>query len=144
MSQDINISLREHNLRVTNCRKDILSIFLQSNFALSQAYLEESLTDYYDRVSIYRNLRSFEEKGLIHKVLDDFGIMKYALCQSECKEVHHHDHVHFKCLKCGRTICMDTVSIPVINLPEGFSKEEANLLVTGTCNICIVHDNSMA
>ena len=143
MSKDIDILLREHNLRVTDCRKDILSMFLKSNFALSQAYLEESLPDSYDRVSIYRNLRSFEENGLIHKVLDDFGIMKYALCQSECKEEHHHDHVHFKCLKCGKTICLDTVNIPSISLPEGFSKEEANLLVTGVCNICITHGNSM-
>jgi Fur family ferric uptake transcriptional regulator len=85
---------------------------------------------------LYRTLKTFQEKGLIHKVLDDSGVTKYASCTDCTVEVHHHEHVHFKCDLCGNTVCLDSVEIPPISLPAGFKPQEQNLLITGTCNIC--------
>jgi Fur family ferric uptake transcriptional regulator len=128
--------LRDHNLKNTSCRKDVLAYLIENNHAISHADLENFIRDQYDRVTLYRTLKTFEEKGIIHKVLDDAGTAKYAPCHHCTVEEHQHEHIHFKCNKCGNTVCIEDVNIPKIALPEGFSIEERNILISGTCNIC--------
>ena len=131
--------LQEHNLRITNCRKEVLKIFLERQAALSHSDLEGVLDRDFDRVTLYRTLKTFLDRDLIHKVLDDSGAAKYALCTHNGQENnHHHDHehVHFKCEKCGKTICIEEVSLPKINLPAGYINKEVSLLVQGVCDKC--------
>ncbi|WP_304516628.1 Fur family transcriptional regulator [Cecembia rubra] len=130
--------LQEHKLRITSCRKEVLKTFLYKKSALSHSDLEDILKESFDRVTIYRTLKTFLETDLIHKVLDDSGATKYALCAHghDGHHSHDHEHVHFKCEKCGRTICIDEVSLPKVKLPDGFLGKEVNLLVTGICNKC--------
>jgi Fur family transcriptional regulator, ferric uptake regulator len=130
--------LKSTNLRQTDAREAVLGIFLDGNYALAHADIENKLADKFDRVTLYRTLKTFVDKGLIHKVLDDVGGMKYAICKEECNiaEHHHHDHVHFKCNECGQTTCLDEVTIPSIQLPAGYLKTEMNLLVQGICKLC--------
>jgi Fur family transcriptional regulator, ferric uptake regulator len=135
-----NIStLKTMKLRQTEAREAVLGIFLDEQCALAHADVEAKLSDKFDRVTLYRTLKTFADKGLIHKVLDDVGGMKYALCKKECNNselLHKHDHVHFKCNICGQTTCLDQVTIPNLQLPIGYKKEEMNLLVQGVCNNC--------
>lgn len=129
--------LKEHGLRLTDSRKEILKVFLERKYALSHAFLEAQLQSSLDRVTIYRTLYAFEEKGIIHKVPDEGGSAKYALCNHQCATHHHLDnHVHFKCENCGETKCIDDASIPKLLLPEGFKTKEIAIIVTGTCNTC--------
>jgi Fur family ferric uptake transcriptional regulator len=129
--------LKERRLRRTSSRSAILGLFLRSARALSYGDLEKNLSATYDRVTVYRTLKTFLDKGVIHKVLDDAGTLKYALCNEDCTlAVHHHDHVHFKCIKCGQTSCLEGVAIPLIQLPEGFVPGEMSLLIQGECNRC--------
>lgn len=129
--------LKENKLRVTSCRRDVLNTFLGKREALSHADLEEALKENFDRVTIYRTLKTFLDSDLIHKVLDDSGTAKYALCNHSAEEPHHdHEHVHFKCEICGKTNCIEEISLPKINLPEGYQAKEMNLLVQGVCKYC--------
>lgn len=129
--------LKENKLRVTSCRRDVLDTFLGRSVALSHADLEEALKENFDRVTIYRTLKTFLDSDLIHKVLDDSGTAKYALCHHSAEEPHHdHEHVHFKCEICGKTNCIEEISLPKINLPEGYQAKEMNLLVQGVCKYC--------
>jgi Fur family ferric uptake transcriptional regulator len=127
--------LKQHKLRITDCRLEIIKEFSKKQVALAHSDLEESLNSQFDRVTIYRTLKTFLDQDLIHKVLDDSGATKYALCAHEQVD-HNHEHVHFKCEKCGETTCLDAISLPKIVLPKGFVKEEMSLLVQGTCNKC--------
>ena len=127
--------LKDNQLRVTSCRRDVLQTFLQKQVALSHADLEEALKENYDRVTIYRTLKTFVDSDLIHKVLDDSGATKYALCLHDV-QTHDHEHVHFKCLKCGQTNCIEEISLPAIPLPKGYIGKEMNLLVQGICKNC--------
>lgn len=142
MSADnINMLLKTYNLRLTECRKDVIAVFMEQHHAVSQPDLELQL-NHYDRVTLYRTLTTFLNKGIIHKVLDDTGLTKYALCSGHCTEHHHADeHVHFKCIKCENTICIDTISVPAITLPDGFTYLDASLLVRGICKICQAKNN---
>ena len=72
------VILQSHKLRITDCRLEIIQEFLEKNIALSHSDLEEKLRQQFDRVTIYRTLKTFLEKDLIHKVLDDSFTYRYA------------------------------------------------------------------
>ena len=129
--------LKEHGLRLTDSRLKILDVFLTSGHALSHADIEKKMNESLDRVTVYRTLTSFLDKGLVHKVIDDSEASKYALCHNDCSSHEHHDnHVHFKCNSCGTSNCLNEISIPKINLPKGYQLAEANLLIEGICPNC--------
>lgn len=128
--------LKQFRLRSTPGRQEILKLFLSRDYALSYSDIEKVLANSSDRVTVYRTLKTFLDKGLIHKVLDDEGALKYALCTEACSApAHRHEHVHFKCTKCGQTSCLD-VQIPAVKLPKGFKAKELNLLIQGICQSC--------
>lgn len=129
-------TLREFKLKSTPCREEVLKLFFHNDKALSHAFIEEHTQATFDRVTVYRTLKSFEDKGLIHKVLDDNSVTKYALCNECSANDHNHEHVHFKCETCGETTCIESVHIPEINLPNGYKIAERNILVQGICPKC--------
>jgi Fur family transcriptional regulator, ferric uptake regulator len=137
MEQFVRDTLRNHHLRSTACRENVLETFQNREAALSHGDLEGALKNkHFDRVTIYRTLKTFLEKGIIHKVLDDEG-MRYALCRERCTEDNHnHDHVHFKCTDCGQTSCLEKLHIPAVKLPSGYRAQEVNLLIQGLCAEC--------
>ena len=127
--------LKGHSLRITDCRIDVLQKFYTEVHALSFRDLEETLNNY-DRVTLYRTLNSFIEKGLLHRIPNDSGIASYALCRDGCDEkTHHHDHVHFKCNVCGHIECISNIHVPEVKLPD-YTIEESNLIVNGVCKLC--------
>ena len=128
--------LRQHNLRITDMRKDILRIFLNHKEAISNHDIETSIPNG-DRITIYRTIKSFQKKGLIHQALDNTGVAKYALCAEHCNEDHHHDeHVHFHCDTCGNTFCVEEIVVPKVSMPTGFKVSATNMVVNGTCDQC--------
>ncbi len=129
--------LKKNSLSITDSRQRILELFLQSSGALAHADIEKKTGEIFDRVTIYRTLQSFVEKGLIHLIPTTDNSIKYALCKDECQAGHHHDnHVHFMCDECNKTICLDEVTIPVVKLPKGFKPQYAEMMVTGVCGDC--------
>ncbi len=131
-----NRLLRDFRLRSTPSRQEILHLFLRKEYALSHSDIEKEIDNALDRVTVYRTLKTFLDKGLIHKVLDDAGSLKYALCNDPCTSTdHHHNHVHFKCTRCNQTSCLN-VAIPPVKLPRGFRATEQNLLIQGICGNC--------
>jgi Fur family transcriptional regulator, ferric uptake regulator len=136
MSDQSELLLKNFSLRTTPTRQEIIRLFLKKNYALSHGDIEKEITDELDRVTVYRTLKTFLDKGLIHKVLDDEGSLKYALCNEACTMMgHHHDHVHFKCATCGHTNCLN-IDVPAVKLPRGYQATEVNLLIQGICERC--------
>jgi Fur family transcriptional regulator, ferric uptake regulator len=137
MNEAIRELLKQNNMSVTDSRLQILDMFYQSQGALAHADIEKTTSDKIDRVTIYRTLQTFEEKGIIHTIPTADNSVKYALCKEVCKNGHHHDnHVHFICDKCRKTICLDDVLIPEVKLPKGFQPHQSNMVVNGYCNEC--------
>ena len=96
MDSEVKKLLKSHSLRLTQSRGDVISVFLDKQVAISHSDIETEIDGKYDRVTIYRTLKSFMDKGLIHKVLDDSRATRYGLCHDECSEdSHKHNHIHF-------------------------------------------------
>jgi Fur family transcriptional regulator, ferric uptake regulator len=137
MSEAIRDILKKNHMSITDSRVQILGLFYNQESALAHADIEKKTSDAIDRVTIYRTLQTFEEKGLIHSIPTSDNSVKYALCKEQCEEGHHHDnHVHFICDDCGKTICLDDVLVPEVKLPEGFEPQQSNMVVNGICGDC--------
>lgn len=137
MQQPVANILKQYHLSVTESRKKILGLFIRQEGALTHADIEKKAGRFFDRVTIYRTLQAFLEKGLIHTIPSADGVVKYALCRNECDEHGHHDnHVHFVCKRCGKTICLDNTNVPPVKLPSGFVSSHVEVLVSGSCAEC--------
>ncbi len=129
--------LKKNHLSVTDSRQKIMQLFMNSNGALAHADIEKKTGESFDRVTVYRTLQSFVEKGIIHLIPTKDNSIKYALCKDDCEAGHHHDnHVHFICDECSKTICLDDVIVPTVKLPKGFTPQHAEMVVNGICGEC--------
>lgn len=137
-SEEIKLEalLRKKNMSITDSRKKILALFLQSKDALAHGDIEKKAGEKFDRVTVYRTLQVFVEKGIIHTIPTADNSVLYALCK-DCREGHHHDdHVHFVCANCNRTICLDDIVSPQIELPEGYTPHNVQVVINGVCKDC--------
>ena len=136
MTRNTEVILKNKDVNPTAMRLLVLEYLLTQSAAVSLTDLEKGLGPS-DRVTIYRALKKFEEKGLVHSIDDGSGAPKYALCEQDCEAGHHHDlHVHFFCNLCKETSCLPKSHIPQVTLPDGFASEVVSLMVKGTCNKC--------
>ena len=128
--------LRKKHLSITDSRKKILSLFLNSHDALAHGDIEKKAGEKFDRVTVYRTLQTFVEKGIVHTIPTAENSVLYALCK-DCDESHHHDdHVHFVCRNCNTTICLDDIVSPKIELPAGYQAENVQVVINGICKSC--------
>lgn len=126
------VSLSHFNLRATPIREEMITLFMNNQgVALSEAEINQLFNHKADRVSIYRTVKILLDKMLIHKVICENGILKYALNQK-----HPHHHPHFQCTACGKVICLGSKGLTQIDMPTGYTKEATHLLVKGLCPAC--------
>ena len=129
--------LRKNQLSITDSRKKILELFQGNKGALAHHDIEALTGEKFDRVTIYRTLQTFVEKGIIHTIPTADNAVLYALCKNDCTTGHHHDnHVHFICDNCNVTYCLDSVVTPKVDLPAGFKPLAIDVVVTGLCKNC--------
>lgn len=134
--------LKKHDLRLTKPRMAVLAMFQEkSGTAVSIKELMASFSEEIDKVTLYRTLHTFEDSQLIHRIFDDSGMEKYALCVGTCEtddhHAHHnHAHVHFKCDRCEQTECIADAELPKIELPMGYLPKSTNFVVIGICARC--------
>ncbi len=135
--EQIENILKRNSLSVTDSRKKILQLFLEHTGALAHGDIEKKAAEKFDRVTVYRTLQTFVEKGIIHTIPTADNSIRYALCKDECSEGHHHDHhIHFVCTNCTNTYCLDDVVTPEIKLPKGYEAEHVEVVVEGICKNC--------
>lgn len=114
----------------------VLEEFLKSNSAKSRQDLE-LLLPHSDRITIYRTLKTFEKKGILHLVDDGSGVQRYASCADHCTAEFHQDvHPHFHCVVCENTTCLETTRLPALSLPAGFQAKKVALRIDGVCPNC--------
>jgi Fur family transcriptional regulator, ferric uptake regulator len=136
MTDALSILKRNH-LSNTDSRRAILEIFLQADNALAHHDIEKTTGDRFDRVTVYRTLQTFIDKGIVHTIPTADNATRYAICRENCSEGHHHDnHVHFICEICGKTSCLDDTDIPPVKLPKGYAPTQINMIVNGICPDC--------
>lgn len=120
--------------RSTVAKTEIQQLIISSPVALSHIEIQKTLEGLCDRVTIYRVLDRLLEEGVIHKIVNTDGVVKYAGCHS-CTEKHHHNHIHFSCQKCKSVTCLEGVE-PTYKLPKKYKVSEMNFTLSGLCPQC--------
>lgn len=128
--------LEEKNIRVTAMRLLIYKFLVEKDAAVALSNIESHFAKA-DRTTLYRTIKTFEEKAIVHQINDGTGITKYALCEKGCNcEIENDLHLHFHCNNCCKTVCLTEHKIPQIKVPVGFVSENVNLVVKGVCDKC--------
>ncbi|AXT62398.1 transcriptional repressor [Aquimarina sp. AD10] len=128
--------LESKNIRVTAMRLLIYKFLAENQVAVTLSDIENAF-EKADRTTLYRTVKTFVEKDIVHQIDDGTGIVKYALCEQDCScEIETDLHLHFHCNNCNETICLTEHKIPKIKVPNGFVSENINLVVKGMCDKC--------
>jgi Fur family transcriptional regulator, ferric uptake regulator len=134
--------LRDYKLSHTKIRENLLDVLIGSDIALSATEIGSNMQTTCDRVTLYRNLKLFVERGIVHQIYVDNFESKYVLPD---RGLQHSDtdseHIHFKCMNCNVVQCMHDNPVTPVNLPDGFKQLEANFVVFGLCKTCNHNQN---
>jgi Fur family ferric uptake transcriptional regulator len=124
--------LSDFGLSETIIRREVLSLLWGEGVALTQKEIEAGLSVSTDRVTLYRNLKLFTEKGVLHKIVLDEETHKYKLAG----EFRRSDHAHFYCKHCRKLLCMPGVDVDTSRLPSDFQVYSTRLVIEGICDHC--------
>ncbi|MDP2685607.1 MAG: transcriptional repressor [Aequorivita sp.] len=134
--KEIETLFASKEIRITAMRLLIYKFLVQKETAVTLSDIENAF-EKADRTTLYRTIKTFEEKAIVHQIDDGTGITKYALCEKGCNcEIETDLHLHFHCNNCNETICLTDHKIPQIKVPNGFISEDINLVVKGICDKC--------
>ena len=128
--------LKEKGLKITQARLAILDVFQSAKEPLSIKEIAQKMGgEDVDQATLYRNIESLKDLGLVNQVRFEDREMFYELSTSK----HHH---HLVCEKCGK-VC-DIENCEVMEIPKtviknsGFGKiNRHSLEFFGFCNKCL-------
>jgi Fur family ferric uptake transcriptional regulator len=142
--------IRQSSMRSTAARRDVLTLLLLSQRAMSHMELQEALQDM-DRVTLYRALDSLTEAKLTHKVTGDDRVFRYStgtenFLPPESASIPH-QHGHFKCTRCQKVVCLDQPQISTslkeqlqatleATANKGFQNHDIEVTIKGWCDSC--------
>lgn len=130
--------VKESGGRNTGARRNVLACLIAAERALSHAEIEGQLADTdLDRVTLYRVLDWLVDHSLAHRVggLSGFDrAMRFAFSRPQRRSAH----AHFQCVRCGTTMCLDDVAVPVLPVPGGIQLQGVELAAYGYCEKCSV------
>lgn len=127
--------LLEKNTNPTSMRILVYDFLEQQQVAMSLSEIENHFYKA-DRVTIYRTLKTFEEKGIVHSIQES-TTTKYILCYDDCDEKTHKDwHLHFYCKICKQTTCKEDFIIPQ-NENQEYRIDEIKVYGRGICENCL-------
>lgn len=133
--EKIEKKLANRDIKPTAMRILVLQFLMEQDKAISLNSIEEGLF-MADKSTLYRTLKTFEKKKVVHTIDDGTKQLKYALCLESCQCNASDLHYHFHCNSCQNTYCLTNHNIPEINLPKNFQMQQANMVIKGLCAEC--------
>lgn len=129
-------------VRPSPIRQLVLKALIDTGRPMSSLEIEKALQTV-DRSSITRTLVLLVDKDIVHSFEDGSGSMKYEVRarnildpESPINNELFDLHPHFHCIKCGATICLPNINIPLIPLPDGYIGHSSTMIVKGLCKKC--------
>ena len=135
--EDLKNQLKKKRIKVTRQREQLLRLFLAPERHLmtaAQVHLNLQSSDHQmDPSTVYRNLETLAEAGIIRHISLNDGLSRYEL-------VTDHHHHHLVCLQCKEMQVVDVCPFEEINR---FVKQHTDFLPTehhfeiyGYCSEC--------
>jgi len=131
--------LKANKFKLTPKRQAILDCFVHEGRYLTPENVWESLKKQFKHLglpSIYRNLETFEECGILVKIQKEDRRLYYALCQCSHEETHVHHHHHIVCIKCGKVADVEGCVLSGIKNASGYRVLKHFVQLEGLCPKC--------
>ncbi|KRB87893.1 Fur family transcriptional regulator [Noviherbaspirillum sp. Root189] len=139
------VQLRDAAVRLTSARVKVLAALLDAERAFSHQDMQDAFTDM-DRVTLYRALDCLTDAGLAHKIAGDDRVFRYSAGAEHGAQgdaAPHHQHGHFKCTRCARVFCLDSIAEAGLlrnaleeSLGKGFQSHDIEFTIKGWCADC--------
>jgi len=127
--------LKAAKLRQTHPRLAVLGALIATNTPISRQQIADTLGDNApDKVTIYRALECFMDKGIVHQAfLKDrtaYFELGHNCSKTQC-------HPHFTCTSCKKTVCIKDAKIPLAEISDqGFTIKHQKVELEGLCPDC--------
>lgn len=128
--------LKSLDLKITESRKALLEILSQSSKPVDAENIKKRLKEKNisaDQATIYRILKTFSEKNIVHKIALEEGKTHYELTDRP----HHH---HIVCTSCGTILDIEECGIESIEREiekkTGFTVLSHSFELFGKCLKC--------
>lgn len=128
--------LKEGGFKLTPRRQAIIEFFVDSKSHLTPEEVWGALKKSFDRCglpSVYRNLESLVECGILTRIQLFDRKKHYGLCSAIHGSHHHH---HITCIKCGMVDEIDECAIRDSRKIKGYTVVSHFLQVNGVCAGC--------
>lgn len=140
LDRQIEMRLREHDIRFTTGRRAIVEALAGAPGPMSAGELSEALAPNAPLSSIYRTLTVLEEAGVVTHHLGAKGLTRFEL--AEWLTGHHH---HLVCIDCGSVSDVDIPAakeervrdlVSEIAAVAAFDAIDHALEIEGRCSQC--------
>jgi Fe2+ or Zn2+ uptake regulation protein len=131
------LTLQNAGLSKTSQRIAVLNILLKATKPLNVSTIRQSLENKanIDKVTIYRILSLFRQRGIIREIASAGGANYFEMVTSE-KPLHP----HFSCRNCGEFTCLEPLSFTraseLILSKDDYSIDQIEINISGLCNDC--------
>ncbi len=128
--------LKDAKLNRTFQRVAVLDVLINAERPLAVIHIFKniSLHQKINKVTVYRILSSFMEKGIVRGIPTGEGINYYEMA---CR--HNPVHAHFYCKSCKKMFCLDPITFSRVGLfsnLNGFKIDALSVNMTGICKSC--------
>ena len=131
---DLRQLLVDKGIRVTGQRMEILRELAGLRIPPSHPELTERLAGAgLDRATVYRNLLSLTDAGLLVRTRLGDNVWRFELPKAESTE--HNMHPHFVCNDCGEVACLPRSSVTL--RAEAIRNEVVEIQLRGRCAECV-------
>lgn len=113
--------LHDKQLKLTIARKELFDIFSSYKKPVCYEDIKDEIS--MDKATFYRNMSTFEEKGIVNSFESNDKKRYY--------ELHDTFHSHFVCTQCNRIECL--YMMPYASLVD---YEIDNIIIHGHCPQC--------
>ena len=129
--------LQRADISKTPQRLAVLNILLKSTTPLNVSCVRELLTgkNRIDRVTVYRILSLFKQRGIIREITSTGGVNFIEMATQE-----NPVHPHFSCRICGMLSCLEPLTFSqshqLISAKEDYSVDHIEINISGICSGC--------
>ncbi|MFC1867111.1 Fur family transcriptional regulator [Thermodesulfobacteriota bacterium] len=127
--------IKRGGLKLTPRRKAIVELFILCDSHLTPEAVWGRLQNQFDQCglpSVYRNLESLAECGILTRIQQFDSKKHYGLCTSRQNQHHH----HIICIKCGKVDDIDDCALLNRKKIKGYKVISHYVQVNGVCTRC--------
>jgi len=131
-------TLQSLGIHITRCRIAVLNMFNLQKEALPTSYIYKYFSGKLDRISVYRALKLFIQKGILLKIPGTEGEIRYLLIQNNNANyaTGKTQVAYFVCTCCDQMKVLDEPVFQQFKLPDNLKANQCYFLIEGICKSC--------